>query len=602
MGNKSRLYFAMLFFSLFAIYFLIVNIYAPEFADDYVNSYIRGTSYRMTTFADIIKNTYLVYIGWTGRFTSSFLMYLSIYAGDMFFNVVNTIVIILFFFLVSLYINSKEVKFDNIILIVFLFWFGLPVIGETVFWTTGSIVYLWTTVICLLFMLPYRYLFGEQSTPLDKYPKFSALLMAFMGFITGGTVENFVPVSFLAIVLFYLYLRTKKKMIPGWFYSGFLGLFVGFPFLVLSPGNSIRAKVEGVENFNRFDISRIYYFFTSVLKDIYLHQFILVIFFLVLVVLLFVMKILRKDKSSFINEKQVLLAALFFIMSVLMQVIMIMSPYFPLRTSFIGAVFHLIAIVILYNYIKQIINNRVVNIILSVGLLIPLTFSLNIVLVQYKTLHQQTNERMQIVSQSVENNIKDVILPKYSVVEHPTFDQGSRHVFIRDITEDTKNWTNEVFSKYFNLNSVRTVQSQALETEIDFKKSISIYSSDFEFNKSFILKDIRYFREGSTLTFYFQFDPKTNTEIFSNKVLYFHAYLTESDLEKYKGKEDVQYGFINWDIVPDVIRTPNNLILVKKTVNTDLDHFPKISIGIYDYKNGNEGQSLEVTDITLKEF
>ena len=63
--------------------------------------------------------------------------------------------------------------------------------------------------------------------------------MAALGFMAGNANEN--TIGWIGLTgLFYLYHARKKRTLQAWMISGFIGLSMGFGFLMLAPGNFVR--------------------------------------------------------------------------------------------------------------------------------------------------------------------------------------------------------------------------------------------------------------------------------------------------------------------------------------------------------------------------
>lgn len=72
----------------------------------------------------------------------------------------NALVFIMLIYLIYWHSQREVRKFNSdvmiLLLLIFFCWTSLPNFGETTVWLIGSVNYLWTTVIILIFLLPYR--------------------------------------------------------------------------------------------------------------------------------------------------------------------------------------------------------------------------------------------------------------------------------------------------------------------------------------------------------------------------------------------------------------------------------------------------------------
>ena len=139
-----------------SLIFFLMNYYTPLLSDDYNYSFIynkwtgeRPSLERISSLKDIFISQYSHYFTVNGRLIPHlFEQYFAGLAGKMVFNILNTIVLIIFLLLISdlILFNSKskhELRPFVIILsfLASLFLFAVP--GETELWMAGSLNYLW---------------------------------------------------------------------------------------------------------------------------------------------------------------------------------------------------------------------------------------------------------------------------------------------------------------------------------------------------------------------------------------------------------------------------------------------------------------------------
>ena len=247
-GHKFRIF---LFISFIIILFSIIfiGVFQPDISDDFVFS----KSAENLDFIEYIKHWYF---GWTGRMTGVMLLYFSFMGNitKIIFGILNGILFIACVYL-TLFISLGRkplIKGKDLPISILSFaavWFGIPSIGETVFWRTGAAVYLWSLFFSLVFLLPFRLLcenFSYKKQPPSLTLVYS-ILMFLLGILTGNSQKQIFAAAALSSGLFALVfiLKNKSARLPAWLYSGYAGLIAGGVILIAAPGNYIRMDQLG---------------------------------------------------------------------------------------------------------------------------------------------------------------------------------------------------------------------------------------------------------------------------------------------------------------------------------------------------------------------
>jgi hypothetical protein len=130
------------------------------------------------------------------------------------------------------------------------YWFGLPVVAETVSWTTGAVAYLWSAVLMLAFAFPYsRWLFAQERTKRSGVvAALQAVLMVLVGFVAGSTHQQvLVVLGFMLLVVAACAIKKRTlRTMPWYLAAGALGFAIGAVLMVTAPGNAVRAADAGV--------------------------------------------------------------------------------------------------------------------------------------------------------------------------------------------------------------------------------------------------------------------------------------------------------------------------------------------------------------------
>ncbi len=317
----------------FALMFLM-NSNTPYVAEDFDYHYIfaddgrKVTETLVSSVGDIITSMKAHYYTMNGRIiTHSLVQLIMMLENKPLFNVLNSLVYVLFTFVIYKHCIGKSKKHSAV---VFLFvnlavWAFTPQWGLTTVWLLGSVNYLWMSTVRLSFLLVFR-LYAEDGT--DRHTVLKTVLMFFLAFVAGSTSENMGAALIGVTVLIIFYCRAKKYKFMPWFATSFIGEVAGYLFMFLAPANSVRVGKEG-ENGNSI-LSRIinipsnFVYYLAPLIGLG------ILFALVLV--------FNKKKPAFG------LPLIFFLGAVGSAGVMVAIPFFPQRAWFGSVIYTIIAV------------------------------------------------------------------------------------------------------------------------------------------------------------------------------------------------------------------------------------------------------------------
>ena len=235
------------------------------------------TETRIKEFADILQSQVWHYLNWGGRTVAHTLLQCLLWGGDNLCNILNT----LFFAGLSVFmaiIFRKKRDYMMVLLAGSMLVAFNPNILETLFWQSGTVNYLYMTM--LMFPLVWVYLRylkkeyraaegGEKISGVETISTESlnaenaaesksreeepdeinlpqnilyAFGIFFWGLIAGWTNENMGPTLFLLTVVTEILLVRKKRKIPAWMITGSVSLAIGSGAMILAPGNSVREQ------------------------------------------------------------------------------------------------------------------------------------------------------------------------------------------------------------------------------------------------------------------------------------------------------------------------------------------------------------------------
>lgn len=166
---------------------------------------------RVAGIADILLSVRNYYLLSGGRAVSHFLVYLMLFIGKGLFNVVNSLMFVALGLLITFCVRPAQSRrrLSNALLLAAVYgalWLFLPMVGETVFWLSGAVNYLWMACIDLAFLLCYIN-YARSPSP-HRRPVLRAALMLPFGVLAGATNEN--SGGAVLLILFVYFLICKK--------------------------------------------------------------------------------------------------------------------------------------------------------------------------------------------------------------------------------------------------------------------------------------------------------------------------------------------------------------------------------------------------------
>lgn len=212
-----------LYIIIFSIIFLLTsNMHFNP--DEYNYSNITWTNTRISSLSDIITSQKILYLNWTGRILLHSLIQLFLFIGEPSFSIINSLIFCAFIYLISDLVFPKKTPY-HLLLIFSIIWIFTPMFGETTIWISGSINYLWPSTLFLLLLNLYSK--KNTKTPWLMLIAFITGISHEMIFICGG--------AYLLLDLCINNFNRKKILV-------FLCFLIGGLFLILAPGNFLRAS------------------------------------------------------------------------------------------------------------------------------------------------------------------------------------------------------------------------------------------------------------------------------------------------------------------------------------------------------------------------
>jgi hypothetical protein len=419
--------------------FLILNIYTPLVADDY--SYSIG----INSVLDILKSQYYSYFNWGGRNPAHFIAQFWLLSGKPFFNIANTLIYCVFIFLIQFHItgNIKKLSPWLFLTINIFFWFSVPAWGQNFLWLIGSCNYLWTTVLVLLFLVPFRKKHNDSKFSLNLL---QSILLFITGILAGWGNENSGAAILFLLIAYFIVKIIRKDQFALFEILGSIGFLLGFSLLIAAPGNYVRAEVIresgwGYMN-DPFLVKYIKRFIDITRMFIRNHGFLL----------MFISIILGFDHVYHQKRKLPVYSYFYALAALTSGYSMLLSPTFPDRAFLIVLVFSVITLgnVLVSMKLKLPIIIKRNMAVLIIMVLIPLANSFFDASIAVVGTYLKWYDRLEyILAEKEKGNLEIKVRPIITTNKHVAL------YGLLDLLEDNNDWPNTTIASYFGINSIK---------------------------------------------------------------------------------------------------------------------------------------------------
>lgn len=235
---KLKIFYLVIFYGIVGVCIYLLSIYTPLMADDFVYAYSfnengADISSPIQTISDIIGSQYQHYFNANGRSIIHFgeQMFVGI-LGKSCFNVFNSLVFLALLY-GGAYLVSGHRSLMMSVILFFLIWFLIPVPGETLLWSAGSLNYLWSVFFVVVFLC-----FMKNTATWMNKPWIIPFLFV-IGVFCGWTHEGLSAGVSGALFVYYClnYRNFKGKIVPL-----VLGFWLGTAFVLFAPSIWNRAQ------------------------------------------------------------------------------------------------------------------------------------------------------------------------------------------------------------------------------------------------------------------------------------------------------------------------------------------------------------------------
>lgn len=299
----------------------------PFMMDDlWYSTILSDESVKLSGLGDIIKAQIWHYNNWGGRSMTHTILQLILIRGELFADILNTIVTVLISLVILLFaedISGRKIEgfCDKLISITFIMGalHGLNANWKmSMYWQSGSANYLYITVFILLFMWLYVRELSENAPKMISGVTFFIIPL---GILAGWSNENMGPTAFLVSIFAICFLRKKKRKVQIWMILGSIFSFLGSLVCIIAPGNFVRSAEAAEE---KGIIWRIYLRLYSECRGAFDYLFPSLLVVLILIAVYCAVKANTPDVKSIVVFSAGIIAC----------GAMIASPHFPDRATF----------------------------------------------------------------------------------------------------------------------------------------------------------------------------------------------------------------------------------------------------------------------------
>lgn len=241
---KKRLPF-LLVLAAVAVGFFLLNVLTPFYADDftYYYSFLYTPDHpRIASLSEFFMSQYVHYHIMNGRAVAHALAQLFLLLGKPVFNCINTGAFLLMGWAMQALMTGKR-SFSPLLFFFALggLWFVTPAFGQDFLWLTASGTYLYSVLIILLYLVPFRRAL-ESNAPGGLL---RAVLFLPLGLLAGWSQENASAALLVMMVCFFLACRLMGRPLRLWMLTGLVGNLAGLALMLLAPGQSTRLSGSG---------------------------------------------------------------------------------------------------------------------------------------------------------------------------------------------------------------------------------------------------------------------------------------------------------------------------------------------------------------------
>ena len=437
-GEKGRKY---LFIGLIVLSFLLILIYnalTPMMSDDltYAEN-VAGANFR-----DLIRKEKYQYKHWTGRSVSHMLLRLFLLGDKWFFNICNSLA----FVVLSLFMYDnveRKKKYDTFVyLLIHLFlWIFAVSFEQTVLWETGACNYLWGSMIIMGYLTALRRCMKADYCGNAQIAAGVGLFL--LGVLSGWCNENTSGGCILLAGIWIGLYAWKKKRVRIWMVSGLAGNLTGFLFMILAPGNAVRASYITEEHTGLMALVSRWQKCNLAVRE---HFFVLISIAMVVFILA------RLQKAAW--QKSLNMLLYFFVFAATCYAL-VLAPE-PMGRAYFGA-----GIFLMSSCIQGIVDVMDADLYLKAvkygaAAVLALSFLFDYMEcgAQLMRVYRESEERFHYIEEQRASGNMDITVPLLP----PDFRNKYSDAYNSDLSaEDSSYWINVAYAAYFHVDSISAV-------------------------------------------------------------------------------------------------------------------------------------------------
>lgn len=432
---------AALLLPVFCLIF-ICSYLTPYFGNDFRYMLIQGTTDLVGSCSDILLSQWRHYFEWGGRTVNHLIAQWLLYIGKPLQSLITALAFCSVIYMISALgcgsLRPAAQKPSHIIFAFLMLWLCLRSFGEVVINVVSSANYLFSTLIVMIFLLPFRQSLGEQAVRRGWTLTF---LMLPLGIAAGWCNENtgFAVVSMVG--LYNLKLLLQRRLQP-WQFTGGIGLLAGYIILMIAPGN--QSRYEFMES-GGFDFTA--HFLNSTLGIVGLT---LLLQHVLLLALALTLWKLHDNGLLSLQRPQVKAGLWLCAAGFLSFLIMLASPTVPARSAAPLTIITSAGVLALVSELEmrgiKLLPRAVVWICGIICLPFVLITAFNMTQSYYQAYLDNKVRGLEIILQ-LQQGSQDLKV-------HPLNVKNSRYVYIADVHQDPAFWANRNAAMFYNVNSI----------------------------------------------------------------------------------------------------------------------------------------------------
>lgn len=310
---KAKKYVGIL---IMTVLLFLAHCSVPFMMDDEWYATNLATGEALQTFGDVLEGQVWHYNNWGGRSITHGILQLTIMTGELCADILNVLMTLLLAYMMCVVSNQRKAGDFLLALSLML---GLNAnVKMSMFWQSGLVNYIYSTVWILVFL--WAYLRLADNPEIQDLP-FVTLWMIPLGFITGWSNENMGPTCLVLAVLVILYRKfVQKKQIAVWMYLGAVTALVGSALVILAPGNFVRKAAIEDNGFLKAVLDRFFSMFQAGADFLFPVCILIVVLMMIAV--------------GYFKEKLRASQLLLLLGMILSYGAMVLSPHYPDRATF----------------------------------------------------------------------------------------------------------------------------------------------------------------------------------------------------------------------------------------------------------------------------